>query len=178
MVRHKMEKKMELTDILPIEKWVELEKEIVDKTGLNAGIYNIDGARITDFKKWPNSLCPQINGNKKGQTFICAPAYQNMAAMAKNTGKGVAEECDAGIGRIVVPIIVNQTLIGTAGGCGLFFEDGEIEPFFINKNIGLDEEKIEDMAKEIKTMTDKEKEAAVKLIEERISHILKSQNLE
>ena len=47
---------MVLTDILPLEKWVELEKEIVEKTGLNARIYDINGARITDFKIWPNRL--------------------------------------------------------------------------------------------------------------------------
>lgn len=165
---------MELTDILPIEKWVELEKEIVEKTGLNAGIYNINGARITDFKKWPNRLCPEINGNKKGQTFICAPAYQNMAAIADNTGKGVVEECDAGLGRIVVPIKVDGKLIGTAGGCGLLFEDGEVEPFFINKNIDLDEETIEEMAQEIPVMTEEASEKAVKLIETRIAEILEA----
>ncbi len=165
---------MVLTDILPIEKWVEVEKEIVEKTGLNAGIYDINGVRITDFKKWPNRLCPEINGNKKGQTFICAPAYQNMAAIAEKTKKGVAEECDAGLGRIVVPIIVDNTLVGTAGGCGLFFEEGEIEPFFINKNIDLEEEAIEEMAEEIRVMTDDEKDAAVKMIEKRISEILQA----
>ena len=165
---------MELTDILPIEKWVELEKEIVEKTGLNAGVYNINGARITDFKKWPNRLCPEINGNKKGQTFICAPAYQNMAAMAEKTGRGVSEECDAGLGRIVVPIIVKGELVGTAGGCGLLFEDGEVEPFFINKNIDMDEETIEEMAGDIPTLSEIQTEAAVKLIEDRVSQILEA----
>ncbi len=163
---------MTLTDILPIAEWVELEKEIVEKTGLNAGIYDINGARITDFKTWPNRLCPEINGNKKGQTFICAPAYQNMAAMAEKTGKGVADECDAGLGRIVVPIIINGELIGTAGGCGLIFEDGEVESFFINKTIDLDENTIEMMAEEIRTVTDEKKEEALQLIEDRISEIL------
>ncbi len=163
---------MELTDILPLEKWVELEKEIVEKTGLNAGVYNIKGVRITDFKKWPNKLCPEINGNKKGQTFICAPAYQNMAAIAENTKKGVAEECDAGLGRIVVPIMVNDTLIGTAGGCGLMFEDGEVETFFINKNIDMDEKTIDDMAEDIALMSEEQKDDAVVFIEARIKDIL------
>jgi len=163
---------MKLTDILPLEKWVELEKEIVTKTGLNAGVYDINGVRITDYKKWPNELCPKINGNKKGQTFICAPAYQNMAAIAEKTGKGIAEECDAGLGRIVVPIIVNGTLIGTAGGCGLLFEDGEVESFFINKTIEMDEETIEQMAGKIDLMSDTQKDEAVSLIETKISEIL------
>jgi ligand-binding sensor protein len=165
---------MILTDILPIAKWIELEKEIVKKTGLNAGIYDINGVRITSYKKWPNKLCPQINTNKKGQTFICAPAYQNMAAIAEKTRKGVAEECDAGLGRIVVPIIVDNKLIGTAGGCGLMFEDGEIEAFYINKNIALDEETIEEMAGEIKEMTDPEKKAAIDFIEKKVYQILEN----
>lgn len=165
---------MELTDIQPLEKWVELEKEIVEKTGLNAGVYDINGVRITDYKEWPNRLCPEINGNKKGQTFICAPAYQNMAATAQASGKGVAEECDAGIGRIVVPIIVDGELIGTAGGCGLLFEEGEVESFYVNKTIEMAEDTIEEMAEEIRTMKDSQKDTAVELIEKRVSQILES----
>ncbi len=168
---------MILTDILPIEKWIELEKEIVEKTGLNAGIYDINGVRITDYKKWPNKLCPQINNNKKGQTFICAPAYQNMAATAEKSGKAVAEECDAGLGRIVVPIIVENRLIGTAGGCGLLFKDGEIESFYINKTIDLDEEAIENMIGEIRIMTDKEKDDAVEFIESAVSEVLQKRGM-
>ena len=33
---------MELTDLLPLEKWKELEKEITRRSGLDANIFNIN----------------------------------------------------------------------------------------------------------------------------------------
>jgi len=87
---------MKLTDILPVEKWVELEKDINERFGLNASVFDREGVRITDFKKWANKLCPVVKGNKKGQTYICAAAHQNIAGQAKQTRKPVIGECDAG----------------------------------------------------------------------------------
>ena len=51
---------MKLDEIMPIEKWVELEKEINRKSGLNAAVFDAAGVRITGFKKWANRLCPAI----------------------------------------------------------------------------------------------------------------------
>jgi hypothetical protein len=51
---------MELLDILPIEKWIELEKEINEGSGLNASVFDAGGIQITDFKKWANRLCPFV----------------------------------------------------------------------------------------------------------------------
>ena len=57
---------MNLIDILPIEKWIELEKEINKRSGLNASVFDADGIRITDFKKWANRLCPVVKANESG----------------------------------------------------------------------------------------------------------------
>ena len=43
---------MKLTDVLPLEKWIELEKEINRRSGLNASVFDINGIRISDFQKW------------------------------------------------------------------------------------------------------------------------------
>ena len=63
---------MELTDIAPLETWLELEQRINERSGLNASVFNVDGLRITDFVKWANSLCPEIKGTEKGQSYICS----------------------------------------------------------------------------------------------------------
>ena len=57
---------MNLIDILPIENWIELEKEINKRSGLNASVFNADGIRIADFKKWANRLCPVVKANESG----------------------------------------------------------------------------------------------------------------
>ena len=77
---------MELTDLLPLEKWAELETEIHARSGLESNVFNTDGIRITDNKVWVNRLCPAIKATDKGQAFICAVAHMNLAAMAGSTG--------------------------------------------------------------------------------------------
>ncbi|RPJ12664.1 MAG: hypothetical protein EHM30_12795, partial [Desulfobacteraceae bacterium] len=110
---------MTLTDIAPLEKWIELEKEIYRRSGLNSNVFDINGIRISDFQKWPNNLCPAIKATDKGQSFICAVAHMNIAAQAKQTGEAVIEECDAGLFKVVYPIFVKGEFLGALGGCGL-----------------------------------------------------------
>ena len=163
---------MKLTNILPIEKWVELEKEMSRRSGLNANIFDPDGIRITPFKNWANRLCPEIKANDKGQSFICAVAHQNLAIQAKQTGRSVIEECDAGIVKIVVPIFVDDAFLGTAAACGLRLEDGEVDPFLINKITGIDTKKIESLSNDISSITRKEADSLVEFIEGALGRIV------
>ena len=133
---------MELTDIVPLETWRELEQKINDRSGLNASVFNADGIRITDFVKWANSLCPLIKGTEKGQSYICSVAHQNIAAQAARTRRPVVETCDAGMLKLVVPIFVNGDFLGVAGGCGCLEQKEEIDTFMINKTTGITEEKL------------------------------------
>ncbi|NVL90831.1 MAG: PocR ligand-binding domain-containing protein [Desulfobacterales bacterium] len=80
---------MKLTDILPVEKWIELEKDIYNRYGLNAAVFDKDGNRITECQRWANRLCPVVKGNEKGRSFICAVANQNMIVQATQTRKPV-----------------------------------------------------------------------------------------
>ena len=138
---------MQLTDLQPLEKWIELEKEI--HAGIQAGarVFDTDGIRITGHKKWANRLCPVVKANPKGQTFICSTAHQNVAAQAEKTKKPVIEECDAGMVKIVVPIFVEDQFIGAVGGCGLLLGDeGEIETFLLGKTLDMEESEVEKLA--------------------------------
>jgi len=109
---------MKLTDIQPMEKWIELEKKINEKYKIQSVSFDPEGARITDYVKWSNRICPVIKSSEKGGPFICAVAHMNMAAKAQQTHQPVVDACDAGILKIVVPIFVKDEFVGTAGGCG------------------------------------------------------------
>ena len=163
---------MKLTDIAPLDKWVELEKEIHRKSGLNASVFDTDGIRITDFKKWPNKLCPVVKAHEKGQSYICAVAHQNIATQARQTKKPVIAECDGGLMKLVAPVFVGEAFLGVAGGCGHLLEGGEIETFMINKTIDLDEHQIEDLAGEVVTMSREEAESLLEFIRQEIEAIV------
>lgn len=143
---------MRLVDILPVKNWVELEKAIYRRSGLNASVFDADGMRITDFKKWANMLCPVVKANRKGQNFICSIAHQNAANQSRNTKRPAIVECDAGLVKYVVPIFVDETFFGTAGGCGKLPHGGEVELFLIHKTTDIDSIDIEILSRSISTI--------------------------
>ncbi|MFC1891312.1 PocR ligand-binding domain-containing protein [Thermodesulfobacteriota bacterium] len=165
---------MELTNVATLEKWLKLEHEINKRSGMNASVFNKDGIRITDYKKWANDLCPVIKGNAKGQSYICAVAHQNLASMAMLSCKPVIDACDAGMMKIVVPIFLNSVFLGVAGGCGCLENSSEVDTFLIYKTIGLKEEKVIKLAEAIPHMTLQQAESHAEFIQNEINGIVKA----
>lgn len=163
---------MELTDLLPLEKWKELEKEITRRSRLDANIFNIDGIRITDYKNWANKLCPAIKATDKGQSYICAVAHMNLSAQAKQTKESLVEECDAGLVKIIVPIFKKDEFLGTVGACGFLLDGGEVDSFLVNMTTGIDEEDIKRLSADIETISTEKAKTILSFIEEEISEIL------
>ena len=163
---------MKLTDLLPLEQWVALEKEIHQRSGLDANVFGTDGVRISEFKAWVNRLCPAIKATDKGQAFICAVAHMNLAAQAKNTAAPVIEECDAGLMKLVVPIFVRGEFVGAVGACGALLDDGEIDDFMINKTTEIDEQTIESLASGIPGIGIEDAEELADFIRARIEKIV------
>ena len=163
---------MTLLDILPIEKWIGLEKEINKRSGLNASVFDAKGIRITDFKKWANRLCPVVKANEKGQSYICAVAHQNAANQAKKTRGPAIIECDAGLAKVVVPIFVDDEFLGVAGGCGLLQKGSEVDNFLINKTTGIDVGEIENLSDDIATISIAKLKAVIKYIEKELEWIV------
>jgi ligand-binding sensor protein len=160
---------MELTDILPVEDWIQFEKELHDRFNLNCTVYNTEGIGITGTPNWCNRLCPQIKANKESLAVICAAGNQNFMAQAKNTQKTVIGECDAGLLKIAVPIFVDGEFLGTAGGCGRPPEGGEVETFIIEKTTGMDENEINELCRELKPMSEEQAAQVAEFIEKRIA---------
>ena len=163
---------MKLTDIAPLDKWLELEEKINERTGLNASVFNVDGVRITNFKRWANKLCPVIKADEKGQNYICAVAHQNIAAEAERSRKPVIAECDAGLMKMVVPIFANDAFLGVAGGCGYVLGDGEVDTFMVNKTIGLAEEKLKNLSDDVPVMTPEQAQSHTAFIQNEVDQIL------
>jgi ligand-binding sensor protein len=165
---------MKLTDIATLKQWLELEQKIYARSGLNASVFNVDGVRITDFKKWANRLCPVIKDDEKGQSYICAIAHQNIAARAQRTRQPVIAECDAGLMKIAVPIFLNGVFLGVAGGCGTIMGDGEVDLFMVNKTTGIANEKLMNLSDDIPIMTPQQAESLARFIEDEIKQIIKA----
>ena len=136
---------MQLIDLAPLERWIELEKDIHQKSGLDVSVFDTKGYRISELKNWANQLCPAIKATDKGQSFICAPAHMNIATLAMRSKQAVIEECDAGMLKLVVPIFAGEEFVGAVGACGFLLDDGEVDSFLVNKMTDISEEKIENL---------------------------------
>ncbi len=163
---------MELTDLLPLEKWSELENEIHRRSGLESNVFNTAGIRITDNKAWVNRLCPAIKATEKGQAFICAVAHMNLANQARDEKRPVIEECDAGLMKIVVPIFVDGKFIGAIGACGLLPADGEVDDFLVNKMTDIDEDTIGALCEDLAVIETNSAEEVAQFIWEKIDAIV------
>ena len=162
---------MKLTDLAPVEKWIELEKDIHQKSGLDVNVFDTKGYRISEFKNWANRLCPEIKATDKGQSFICAPAHMNIAALAMRSKEPVIEECDAGMLKLVVPIFLNDEYIGAVGACGFLLDDGEVDNFLVYKMTDINEDKVERLAQDVKTITIEKMEMLAQYINEQLAKI-------
>jgi ligand-binding sensor protein len=162
---------MKLTDLAPMQKWIELEKDIHKKSGLDVNVFDTKGYRISEFKNWANRLCPEIKATDKGQSFICAPAHMNIAVLAMRSKKPVIEECDAGMLKLVVPIIINDEFIGAIGACGFLLDDGEVDSFLVNKMTDISEHKVERLAQNVKSITTEKVEILAQYITEQLAKI-------
>jgi len=165
---------MELTDIAPLEKWVELEEEVAKRSGMDANAFNREGIRISEFKHWANKLCPAIKATDKGQAFICAVAHMNIAALAVQEKDVVIEECDAGLVKMVIPIFVKDEFVGSFASCGFLLDDGEIDSFMINKTTDIDEQDIDTLSQNIQSITMEKAKELVAFIKDEIDGLLAS----
>ncbi len=163
---------MELTDIMPLENWVEIEKEINRRSGFNAAVYDAQGMRITDFKKWANKLCPSIRETQQGLQSICSVAHQNVAARVLKTRATVIDECDAGLMKFAVPIFVDGEFLGVAGGCGKLRGEGKVDAYLVHRTAELDEKSIEDLARDIETIGEGRLTSVIDYVEREVAAII------
>jgi len=163
---------MELIDLMHLEKWVEIEKEINQRSGFNAGIYDAQGLRITDFKKWANRLCPAIRATQKGLQAICSVAHQNIAARVEKTGQTVVDACDAGLMKFAVPILVEGEFLGVAGGCGKLRGEGRVDAYLVHRTADLDEHLVADLACEIETIDEYKLASVINYVENTVAGIV------
>lgn len=164
---------MKLTDITPLENWVALEKEINKRSGLNASVFDENGFRITNFKKWANRLCPVVKGTTKGQQFICSVAHQNIAARTLKTKKTVVDECDAGMMKFAVPIFIDDEFLGVAGGCGLMRNQEKVDTYLIHRTTNIDADAVESLSEDIDSISDDRLASVIAYVEKLVAEIIR-----
>ncbi|MCK4618346.1 MAG: PocR ligand-binding domain-containing protein [Desulfobacterales bacterium] len=164
---------MKLIDIAPVEVWQRLAQEIYDKFGFNGSIVDRDGVVVHLPAGWANKVCPAIKGSDDSRV-VCSSAQLSMAETARTTQKAVIKKCDVGFTKFVIPIFVNEEFLGTAGGCGILIEGGELDDFYISKLLHIEEEQVKKLMETVKTSSIDKLEAAVEFVQNRIKELTPS----
>ena len=159
---------MKLLDVLPTEGWIAIEKEINRRSGLNAAVFDAEGVRITDFKKWANRLCPAIRQTDKGLKFICSVAHQNIATQALKTKKTIVDQCDAGLMKFAVPIFVDDEFLGVAGGCGLLMDEEQVDAYLVHRTADMDEETAKNLSEDIEMIPNDRLSSVIDFLEKKV----------
>ena len=127
------------------EDWLKILKEVTVTTQMATALTDKEGKIIeTCGQRCP--LCIKIRENEKSLTYICSQCNRSMLKAAKQGLEPVFDCCDAGLSRMVLPIICDHRVVGQITACGGVIHKDEIDSFYIAKQIGLDEEDIIEMA--------------------------------
>lgn len=165
---------MELRDIMPLEAWERFEKALFNRFHINCTVYNVSGMSIVGKPNWCNRLCPEIKASKTALSAICAPGNQYFMREAQENRRPVIGKCDAGFIKVAVPIMVDGQMLGTAGGCGLLPEDGDVEEFIVRKTLGLTTDEIAERCRGVESMSTGEARAMAAFIEKQLARFVKA----
>jgi ligand-binding sensor protein len=91
-------------------------------------------------------LCAAVRENEKALTFICSQTNTAMLAVIRKTLRPAVDLCEAGLIRVVVPIVKDGSLIGQVTACGLASDEEETNSFLVSKELGISEEEATELA--------------------------------
>ncbi|HDQ40828.1 MAG TPA: hypothetical protein ENN39_07365 [Desulfonatronum sp.] len=168
---------MQMTDLATVEVWKELERFIYENYTLNGRAYDHEGKVFTGQVLWCNRFCPAVRSNPAALSAVCAAAHQNMAGQAQAEGGSVIGECDLGLYKIVVPVIVSGKFLGAVGGCGRLPENGSVDAFAAEKIAGLSGQQLNELNTSLTRMTRSEAQELADALAAKIADLTKSATL-
>ena len=129
---------------------IEMTTCLTDETGTQPRCH---GARFP--------LCAAIRDNQEATTFICSQTNTAMLAVVMKTLKPEIDLCEAGLIRLVVPLVRDGGLVGQIFACGLAPRDEELDPFLVARQLGISEERVLELATSTPSSSEEELQPAV-----------------
>ncbi len=129
------------------ETWEEILDRFARQTNMTACLTDDTGKQLLCARdRYP--LCVAVREKPDALMSICSQSNTAMLAVLKKTLQPEVDLCEAGLIRVVIPIVGNGALIGQITACGLASKDEELDSFLVSKEAGITEEKVLELAKE------------------------------
>lgn len=132
-------------DLKTKEEWQEILDRFATETKMTAALTDNTGKQLISMEgRYP--LCAAVRQNEKALTFICSQTNTAMLAVVAKTLRPEFDLCEAGLIRVVVPIVKDGSLVGQVTACGLASDEEEPNSFLVSKELGISEEKAIELA--------------------------------
>lgn len=129
------------------ERWSQLA-DLHQETGLVMSLATVPGALLRTIGQ-RNPLCAEIRSTPQHLTAICQTVAAAMSAELQVLRGPVADVCDAGMRRVVIPILHQGELVGQVTGCGVATEPEEPEPELLSVQLGLSAQRAQGLARRV-----------------------------
>jgi len=149
---------MILMELRSESEWEEIVARFGETISMTACLIDAGGANPRFCHPERSALCAAIRDNDEAATFICSRVNVAMLAVARKTLRPLVEMCDAGLLRVVVPVVDDGEQVGQVVACGLASadEDEEIEAFLVSRQLGISEEEVLELARSTPSATEEE----------------------
>jgi ligand-binding sensor protein len=104
-------------------------------------------------------LCAAIRAKESASTYVCGQTNTVMLQIARRSLEPVVDLCEAGLFRVVLPIIRNEDLVGQIAACGRAPDDEEFDPFLAAQALEVSEDEILELFKDTPPCSEDEIEA-------------------
>ena len=127
--------------------WADLEWALYDRFGVNAVALHKSGDRKTAGDiRWANRLCELIQGRRNSSARICRSSMIRLMYEADSKGRAVAEECFAGMYKMMMPILCGDRVDGFVSACGRPFSTiDRIYTTYIHETVDVEEETVKNL---------------------------------
>ena len=137
---------MNVLELESKEHWEEVLHRVARETKMTVTLTDEKGNHILHTQGTRCPLCAKIRKSEESLTFICSQCNTVMLEEAKRVLRPIVDYCDAGLSRMVVPIVRDGRLIGQLTACGGAPEAEEMDLFLIAKQVGITETEVEALA--------------------------------
>jgi len=139
-------KHMTPMDLKTKEEWEMILERVARDLNMTACLTDDTGVPFfCRLDRYP--VCSAIRANPEATTFICSAINSAMLAVVKKTLQPEVDMCDVGLLRVVVPIVRDGILVGLVTACGLASKDEELNTFLVAKQLGVSEERVQELAR-------------------------------
>lgn len=155
---------IKLTDVIPLDFLQKFQDDFATGMGLASVTVDLDGNPVTKPSNYTRHCLDFTNSTEIGSKR-CAASHSSAGETAARTKKSHIHECHAGLIDFAVPILLNETQIGTILGGQISMQTPDLDKSRkLASEIGVDAEAYLEAIQEVKMLSRERIEAAANVL--------------